>query len=360
MNWSKKLYKIFTEYDPSTLINNLHTKFKLYEVDDEAIISTITDEVKPNSYVASPYALIINYSKDELFKIESKVQRAFFSLLIKVFDVFFRFSKIDKVQTLNNYLLATNFFSDKWEELNLKELEQKATEAYPEHTLLFRSVNPTQNPKLFQNLLNNGWIGVVTRQVYLFRDEERWMGKRDSKKDRKLRDSKRFSFVKVEDVEHCDFERIEELYGQVYLKKHSEHNIHYTAEFFPKMVENNLYSLHLLQDNENKKYVGVVALTNDLKVTTLPLLGYDTSYPQKDALYRRLMDFGIGYAFEHGLLLNISSGASTFKLTRGAEAELEYMFVKVDHLPFYRRVVWRGLAYLSEKFYAPMLVRLKL
>jgi len=244
--------------------------------------------------------------------------------------------------------------------LNLKELEQKATEAYPEHTLLFRSVNPTQNPKLFQNLLDNGWIGVVTRQVYLFRDEEKWMRKRDSKKDRKLRDSKRFSFVKVEDVEHCDFERIEELYGQVYLKKHSEHNIYYTAEFFRKMVENNLYRLHLLQDNENKKYVGVVALTNDLKVTTIPLLGYDTSYPQKDALYRRLMDFGISYAFEHGLLLNISSGASTFKLTRGAEAELEYMFVKVDHLPFYRRVVWRGLAYLSEKFYAPMLVRLKL
>jgi len=360
MNWSKKLHKIFTKEEPLKLIGKLKAEFHLYEIEGESVISSINHNNRENAYVVSPYSLIVNYSKDELFKIDSKVQRTFFSLLIKLFGYFLKISQIDRVQTLNNLMLSTNFFSKAWESFELKELEKKALFAYPKHLLLLRSVNQTQNPKLFKKLREDGWIGVVVRQVYLFKSRERWERKRDSKKDKKLQDDKRFSFEKVERRREYDFERMRELYNMVYLKKHSEHNLHYQVRFFEKMVEEELFELYILRESASNSMVGVIAFTLNEELQTIPLLGYDTSYPQKDALYRRLMYFGIDHAFEKNLLLNISSGASSFKMSRGAEPELEYMFVKADHLPLYRRVVWRLLSYLSEKFYAPMLIQSKL
>ena len=107
-------------------------------------------------------------------------------------------------------------------------------------------------------------------------------------------------------------------------------------------------------------YVGVVGMTGEEDSVTVPILGYDMNYAQKEALYRRLTAFAIARAMEKNLLLNMSSGAAAFKRTRGAKATLEYMFVKVEHLPFMRRLGWKCIAFLSKYFYAPMLLRLKL
>ena len=360
MNYSKSLYQIFKSNKPSTLIKKLKTKFDRYKIDNEFIISTITDELKPNSYVASPYALIINYSEDELIKIESKLQRGFLHLLIKSFASFLRYTQIDKAQTLNNYMLSTNFFSKKWESLDVKALEEQAIERYPKHGLLIRSVNKVQNPKLFKNLTSNGWISIVFRQVYIFSDKEKWAKKRDTIKDKKLLNSKRFTFKKVLASDTKALLKAEELYSTLYLEKYSQHNIQFTAKYFELMIEAELLRLYMLVDNENDAYVGVVGMSGDEQTMTILIVGYDMTYTQKDALYRRLIVFAIVQAMEKEKVLNLSSGAPKFKRTRGAEAELEYMFVQIEHLSFVRRAGWKCIAFLSRYFYVPMLVRLKL
>ena len=360
MSYSKAIYEIFTKSQPSRLIKKLNTKFDFYKIENEFIITTITDGVKPNSYVASPYALLIDYSEDELVKIESKLQRGFSHLLIKTFASFLRYTQIDKAQTLNNYLLSTNFFSKKWESLDVQALEEKAIERYPEHALIIRSVNTTQNPKLFKRLSQNAWMPIVSRQVYLFDDKEKWRKHRNTINDRKLLTDKRFAFCKVVADDVKAFERAEELYGFLYLEKYSEHNIRFTAKYLQLLVEEKLLVLYLLRDNENRNYVGVVGITEEAGVMTVPIVGYDMRYGQEEALYRRLMIFATSYAMERDCLLNLSSGAPQFKTLRGARAELEYMFVKVKHLSFRRRMGWQLIAFLSKYFYAPLLKRLKL
>ena len=360
MNYAELMYQVFQDNKPSKLIKKLNTKFDFYKIENEFIITTVTDGVKPNSYVASPYALLIDYSEDELVKIESKLQRGFSYLLIKTFASFLRYTEIDKAQTLNNYMLSTNFFSKKWESLDVTSLEEKAIERYPEHALIIRSVNKTQNPKLFKHLSQNDWMPIVSRQVYVFDDKERWQKHRNTINDKKLLTDKRFEFCKVLVDDVKAFERAEELYGFLYLEKYSEHNIRFTAKYLKLLVEEKLLNLSLLRDKVTMEYVGVVGMTEEAKVITVPIVGYDMRYGQEEALYRRLMIFATSYTMERDCLLNLSSGAPQFKTLRGARAELEYMFVKVKHLSFRRRMGWYLIAFLSKYFYAPLLKRLKL
>ncbi|CAA6808275.1 MAG: Unknown protein [uncultured Sulfurovum sp.] len=257
MSYSKKMYEIFINNSSSTLIKKLNTNFTYYQINNEFIITTITNKVKPNSYVASPYALLIDYSEDELVKIESKFQRGFLHLFIKTFASFLRYTQIDKAQTLNNYMLSTNFFSQKWESLDIQVLEEKAIEHYAEHALMIRSVNKIQNPKLFENLHQNGWIAIVSRQVYLFDDKEKWARSRNTINDKKLLNASRFEFCKM-DADSSEFVRAEELYNLLYLEKYSQHNIQFTAKYLQLLVEGGLLDLYLLRDKEKMNYVDSV------------------------------------------------------------------------------------------------------
>jgi len=360
MRYSKEIYEIFTEYEASSLIGGLKTKFDFYEIDKEFVLATVTDKVEPNSYVASPFSLIIDYSEDELIKIESKIQRTFSYGLIKTFASFLYFSNLDKAQTLNNYLLSTNFFSKAWELLDIELLEKEAIERYPTHALIIRSVNKIQNPKLYANLKENGWIAITSRQVYLFNEHERWHKSHNVKIDKKLLNSKRYTFHKVTTENESNFKETERLYNLLYLEKYSKHNIHFKAKYLELLVERGFLDLYLLRDEVNQKYVGVVGMTLEDGVMTVPIVGYETKYSQKEALYRRLIIFAIEHAFKKEALLNLSSGAPMFKKLRGATAHMEYMMVKISYLPVRQRVGWRLIAFLSQWFYAPLLKRLKL
>lgn len=360
MSYAKGIYKIFTSNIASELIKKLDTKFDFYEIDGSFIISTITDKAKENSYVASFYTLLIDYSKDELPKIDSKAQRVVANLTIKIFANFFKYTQIDKAQILNNYLLSVNFFAKEWEYLDISKLENVAINRYPNYALIIRSVNRKQNPKLFKNLENSGWIPIVIKQVYLFANKEKCSKKRDTKKDMKLLNSKDFIYEKLEYNNKEGIAKAYEFYNELYIKKYSTHNIQFTVKYIEEMLKSNLLTIYMLVDIKKSHYVGVVALSEDEKTITIPMVGYDMSYPVKDALYRRLIIFGLNFAMKKEKLLNLSAGAPEFKRSRGGEAELEYMFVKVSHLPFIRRLGWRVIYFLSNKFYAPMLIRLKL
>ena len=358
MSYSREIYRLFKEHEPSSLIGRLTTEFDYYKIGKLFVVATVTDKVKPNAYVASPYALIVDYSEDELVKIESKLQKAFSQGLIKTFASFLRFTKLDRAQTLNNYLLSTNFFANAWESIDIKKLEQQAVKRYPNHALIIRSVNRVQNPKLFDNLNHYGWLSITSRQVYLFDSQEKWEQSHNNKIDQKFLKSKRYQFYKLEKEE--GFEEAERLYNLLYLEKYSQHNIQFKAKYLQLLVKRGLLDLYLLHDELTKKNVGVVGMTLEGDVMTVPIVGYVTSYPQKEALYRRLIAFATHHAFSKKVLLNLSSGAPEFKKLRGARAELEYMMVKTVHLPLRQRAGWRLIAWLSQWFYAPLLKRLKL
>jgi len=56
----------------------------------------------------------------------------------------------------------------------------------------------------------------------------------------------------------------------------------------------------------------------------------------------------------HGLVLNLSAGASHFKMLRGATAVEEFDAVYDRHLPVHRRIVWSGLAAATRLWAQPL------
>lgn len=111
----------------------------------------------------------------------------------------------------------------------------------------------------------------------------------------------------------------------------------------------------MLWDNSDAKYVGVIGLTHEDDLVTIPILGYDMRYVSEDALYRRLMIFALKYTKKHNALLNMGAGAESFKQSRGAIPVLDYMFVKVKHLPLLYRAIWMLIAKISYYVYEPFL-----
>ena len=360
-NLSSKLFEIFSNVDSAkNLIANVDTKVIKYCVDNQEVISTIVDEIKPNCYVVSANSMLIEYSKDELTKLDSKILRTFSYILIKLFENILKIAKIDKLQTLNNYMLSTNFFSNDFENIDLKKLRDIVLKDYSQHTLLIRSVNKTQNPKLFEELKKDAWIALVSRQVYIFDDFKRCQKHQNYRWDKKLLSDKRYIFKELDLDDFSLFEKAEELYNELYLKKYSKHNVQFKAIYLQELVKKELLHLRLLYDNQENKYVAVVGIIGEDGVITAPIVGYDLNYDIKEALYRRVIAYILEYAKTNNYVLNLSSGASSFKLNRGAKANLEYMFVYTKHLPFFRRFIWKTLSFISNNFYAVLLQRLKL
>jgi hypothetical protein len=362
-SFSKCLISVWESFAQKSahLIGNLHARIECYTLGDESILSCVVDEITPNCYVASPYSMIVSYAKDEIPKVDSKAQRIFSRTLIALLSALLKCAKIDTIQSLNNYLLSTNFFNHAWEkEVDLETLRLQAIQRHPRHALLLRSINEAQNPLLIQRLQKENWLPLVSRQVYIFSNWRRCQQTHNFQIDAKLANSERFVFIKPNLDDMNAFEEAERLYTKLYLEKYSIHNVHFKAVYLRALVVEKLLHLRLLKDAHNNAYVGVVGLMGESGVITVPIVGYDTAYPQENALYRRLIAYGLSYAMRHDYLLNLSSGAPSFKTLRGAEPTLEYMYVYVCHLSWHRRAIWKMLSLISIHFYGPLLKRFKL
>jgi hypothetical protein len=95
-------------------------------------------------------------------------------------------------------------------------------------------------------------------------------------------------------------------------------------------------------------------------VITAPLMGYDTSLPQRLGLYRLLMAAVLKYAMETGRRVNLSAGAAQFKRLRGGVPAIEYSAVLADHLPRERQRAVRALRWLTTRIGVPIMTRFEL
>lgn len=355
------LYALFTQVRPADFIANLNTVVFAYEVQGRLVLATRIDTRTKNCYVVSPCSLMIDFALEERAKLASKTLRVFSGLVISSISTFVTWARVDQIQTLNNYMLSTNFFPAGFEEVSfLRELTTQALQTLPQHAVAVRSVNARLNQELLLQLQGLGYTALVTRQVYIFDDFALVQSRKNYKTDYKLLNCSRYVFEKPDLEDFARFERAEVLYNQLYLHKYSEHNVQFKARYLQALVTSGLLHLRLLHDRERKTDVAVVGLIGENGVITAPLVGYDFSYDRQQGLYRRVIAYIINYADQKQVRLNLSSGASGFKRSRGAVAELEYMLVYTQHLPWYRRLVWRGLAWLSTNFYAKLLKKYQL
>ena len=93
---------------------------------------------------------------------------------------------------------------------------------------------------------------------------------------------------------------------------------------------------------------------------TQPLLGYDTTRPQSEGLYRLITHIAQRDAKTEGLLFNMSAGAAGFKRNRCAVPAIEFSAVYTRHLSRKRRMAVRCVASILSGVGVPILKRYKL
>ena len=342
---------------PSHFIENVKTTYMALLIDNQVVLPiSLNEQEYENSYVCSPYAHYVTYAREELVLLKQAWLRYALAGLIRMFGIFCKWCDINRVVHVNNWLLSTNLYPDLTAE-QVEALLDFLRVRFPQHTLLFRSVNKVCNAELSESLQQAGCALVPSRQVYFvhpsdpssLRAKARWLMKRDLA----LLERHGYAVVTGNQLTERDIPRLVALYKALYLEKYSANNPLFNEAFLRlALTDKTLDLVALKKDGQIDAVLGYFCRNG---VMTTPVFGYDTTIPQTTGLYRMLSAVLFTIARENRHLLHSSSGAAEFKRNRGASAAIEYSAVYHKHLPWRRRLCWLVLGGLLHKIGVPLL-----
>lgn len=351
--------------DCSDAIDNLKTRLFVLDTGQLTVPVTVNDHTaaESQSYVSSPFNTYIRYGRAELAMFRHAWWRRPLDALAGQLAGYFDRSEFDRTVFVNNWLLSTNLYPEDWRGEGLADLTRMLRERFPSHALGFRSLNPYSNWALMQALLNNGYVAVPSRQVYLFEGGAgslaSFLRHRNQVNDRRLWKHQHYHCVDGTALHEKDMECLAHLYQMLYIEKYSRLNPHYNAHYLRRGVQSGWLRIKALR-TECGRIDGVVGWISNASTLTVPIVGYDTTLPQTLGLYRRLTHLCINEAIERRCLLNFSSGAAEFKRLRGGQAMIEYTMVMLDHLPAKQRTAWMRLTTLLQSLVVPIMRRYQL
>ncbi len=342
-------------------IANVDTQVMLLQVDSLLLPVTVNEEEYGNSYVVSPYTHYVTYAKKELDALNKKGLSLLLQPVLSGLGYYLRACQVNRVVMVNNWLVSTNLYPN----LTVDQIEAITSflvERFPDHAILFRSVNDYEPVGLVDRFLQQGYLAVPSRQVYFFdpkrasslNSKTRWILKRD----RTLLFQSGYRCLEGREVPEQVLPRLVELYELLYLEKYSIHNPQFQLSFLTHAMNEGFLHVYALQKED--RIDGVIGFFIQNGVMTTPFFGYDIHQPQKIGLYRMLSSLLLEKARERELLMHQSSGAASFKRCRGAFGSLEYTMAFVDHLPRSRQRAWQGLSAILQKMAVPILKKYKL
>ncbi len=351
----KSFAKLFSTRPSKELIANVDTQFKILQSSETDFFPvTINDEEWHNSFVCSPFNAYTQYSIDEAMrKIKHKIVQYPLFFIIKLMSFYLKYAAIDKNVHINNFLLSTNPYAD-FDITKLNHMTQFVSQQYPDHAIIFRSLNKFQHRHLFPHFQFNNYHLLGSRQVYIFDTPyDEWLTHNNNKQDSRL--IKNQGLTPIDHKAMADYlPQALALYNQLYLRKYSHHNPQFTLDYFTQCHSEGIIHFQGYKDNQNKlkAFAGLFILGDTI---TSPLVGYDTNEDIKKGLYIHAIRLIMQYKFESRILLNLSSGASAFKRLRGGQASMEYSAVYVAHLSKKRRFAWNTIVFLSNKIGVPII-----
>ncbi len=349
----------FTQGLSHEWMHNVETTMSTEEIGGFIFPVTVNDTEYHSSYVCSPYNALITYSKEELVKINSKLIRFCLILLINSIGGLLKLGKVNKNYFINNFLLSTNPYPN-WHGEGAKEQLKQATAKYPQHAIMYRSINEHTNKDLMKQLKKEGFILAASRQVYIFDSNlYEFINRNNTQNDRRALAKSEYALILHDQIKESDYPDILKIYNLLYLEKYSKHNPQFSLKLIAYWHQNRLLNMMGLRDKHGVLQ-GIVGLFESEQVITAPLVGYNTNLSIDKSLYRILIYLILDYSNKKNCCLNLSSGASHFKLLRGGQPFIEYTAAYIKHLPIYRRMTWRAVQVLLNGLFVPMLKRYKL
>ncbi|MDU8357367.1 hypothetical protein [Pseudomonas syringae group sp. J309-1] len=347
------------------LIANVSTRMALLDTGTQQLAVSINDGHDPedNCYVVSPRTAYSGYAREELNRIGRPWLTRPLSALTQGVDALLSAAKVDKLVHVNNWLLSTNLYPADWDLNELPQISAFLQRTFPDHALCFRSINAFSNRELKQRLRGLGFLSIPSRQVYVFDGrsgaDAPFLRHHNTRLDRTLLRRSAYEVVPGSALSDSDFVRVEQLYNLLYLDKYCRLNPHYSARWIQRGQREGWLEIRVLRTPDGRIDGALGWFANDATIST-PIVGYDTALPQKTGLYRQLTCLCLLEAAERRTVLNFSSGAAGFKRLRGGQPQIEYSLIKVAHLPWRRRWIWRLLSVLLHGIGVPLMRTLKL
>lgn len=332
--------------DPQKYIRNIHnTQLMAVKIDDVILPITITDFHPQNTYTVSPYSHYVSYGGlEEVKHLNSPLAEVVVKAVMKPVGWYFRYSELDKVVFVNNYLLSTNLYPVVNSE-QLSVISKALIEWFPDRAIIFRSVDQKKNPHIYQTLDELGYDLVLSRQVW-YMEPVAALKTRQCKEDVRVLKKAGYDVVSGKDLSDDELHRAVQLYELLYLQKYSYYNPQFTFEFL-KLArdEETLHMYGLKKDGQLNAIMGFFVRNGAM---TQPLFGYDTSLPLEEGLYRLLTLVTLQEGVKRGLLVHASGGVGKFKKVRGGESVTEYNAVYTKHLPRKRQLPWKLIQAVSR------------
>lgn len=337
-------------------VSNVRTDLDWVEVEGLRLPVTRNRGELDSSYVVSPYAALILYSRQEM----QKVPRAFHFLLgiLAPLSWMLKSMRLNEHVALNNWMLSTNLYPRVSPTALIAEA-RRLREQNPESFVLLRSLNERTNGDLIAALRAEGFSFIPSRQVYFFEPGAELSARHNYRMDQKLLEKSPLRIVPGADFTERDFTRARELYDLLYLAKYSEYNPAFTADYLKLCRDTGAMDFFGLRD-EAGELQGVLGFFILNGILTAPIVGYNTGRPAREGLYRQLIALTLREAARRGLVVNLSSGASGFKRLRGGVPVTEWSAVDVRHLGWGRRLGFRVLQGLLYGIALPLLKLFKL
>jgi len=331
-------------------IHNVETQLDTMVIEGHPVPFTLNRKEYQNSYVCSPYTAYISYAEDELELIHSTSQRRLFKIVIRIADQLLKLAKINQTLSINNWLVSTNL-PPKWSAQAVPELTEDLIGKYPEHSLSIRSLNAHSNLDLINNLKQAGWHLIPARQVYLFDNVDRsWWKRSHTKRDQSLLRKTHLEMVEPNQHIEADFNAVYDCFNQLFIEKHSHFNPQFSASFLCEMHKTGLMKFYSFRDPVTQNLIASIGLFTQQDIITTPIVGYDTRLPKELGLYRLLMAVLLKQTYESGQMMNLSSGAGSFKRARGGVPCIEYTAFYTQHLSWRRKWIMKKFAQLLNKF----------
>jgi hypothetical protein len=356
---AKHYVDAFAERGSTAFINNLETQVSLFQWGQHAVPLTVNNGEKARTFVCSPLVGYLDYTREELQRFPNQILAPLLRAIVECVGIILKLSDLNRIVHINNWMMSTNLPVDLDTERTTPVTELLVKE-FPTHILAMRSLNQRHSASLIEALVAAGWLLLPSRQVYLVDDvKAESLSRRDSKNDQKIWSNSPFAYEELTQMSSSDAERIAKLYGFLYLEKYSRLNPAFMPDFITLTHELGLVKYLVFRDPEGEiqSFGGFHRLGN---YGTMPLMGYNTSLPQDLGLYRLACHAGSLHAAKHGLRLNMSSGAATYKRTRGATPEMEFTAYYLRHLPVRRRLPMQALRLVANGVGIPILRRYEL
>lgn len=323
----------------TSMVSNVAVEVRAFQGAGFVLPIVTPDLGKGNCYVCSFRSHFCDYARYEIDVRRLGVLGRILKGCLLGLAGLMRVARSEQVVFVNNWLLSTNLYPNGVENQVL-EIRDDVLREEPGRAIVFRSLNSKSNEALVAALRRAGYRSICSREIYLL-DTSAGLHRRRSnfRKDVKLLEGAGFEIVSNDDFSREDLERARELYGKLYLEKYTVLNPQFTQQLFQDGRDCGFLKFLGLRSEEG--LVGVVAYYRCGDWITAPILGYETELPQSLGLYRMLTALLTLEGEKLGCRVHRSSGAAQFKISRGAVRELEYSYVYVEHLPWWRRFAWK-------------------